>query len=391
MHRNHFYLLFLMANILVFLSCKEKHKPLKEATSKRITTEVISNNLVQEDFNAIIDEKKVKLYWLKSENIQLAITNLGGRLVGLWTPDKNGVMTDVVVGFSSLKAYLTSTEPYFGATIGRVGNRIAKGKFQLLGYEYTIPINNGENSLHGGFNGFQYVIWVAEQPNESTLILSYLSPDMEEGFPGNLKVQVTYSLTNNNSVKIEYEAITDKSTPVNLTNHAFFNLNGEGSGTILNHSLQIDADYYTPVDSGLIPVGKLEKVENTPFDFRSSTRIGNSIETKNDQLKNGRGYDHNFVLNKTQVDDFNLAATVVGDKSGIQMDVYTKEPGLQFYSGNFMQGKNTFKSGSKDEFRTAFCLETQHFPDAPNQELFPSIILNPGEKYYSISEYKFSN
>lgn len=388
---NRIYISLLIFLAFTALSCKDNDK--KTLPKKELTVEEkveFKPNLDDSAFDINKDGKAVKLYWLRSATMQLAITNYGGRLVGLWTPDKNGKMIDVVVGLGSVKEYVESTEPYFGATIGRVGNRIAKGKFTLNGERYSVPINNGENSLHGGKNGFQYVVWDAEQPNETTLILNYLSPDMEEGFPGNLNVKVTYSLSDENTVRMEYEATTDKATPVNLTNHAFFNLNGEGSGTILNHSMQIYADKYSPVDKGLIPIGKLEDVKETPFDFIEVHTIGERIDFEDIQLKNGSGYDHNFVLNGTKLQNMNHAATVVGDESGIKMNIFTQEPGLQFYSGNFMRSKNTFKSGVKDNYRTAFCLETQHFPDALNQTSFPSIVLNPNETYHTISEYNFS-
>jgi aldose 1-epimerase len=342
-------------------------------------------------FQQTIDGKTVDLYILKNKNnMQAAITNYGGRLVGLLVPGKNDSMTDVVVGFKSLHDYASSTESYFGATIGRFGNRIAKGKFKLDGKQYTLYTNNGANTLHGGKKGYQAVVWDAKQLNDSTLELNYLSKDMEEGFPGNLDIKVTYSLTGDNGFKCEYEAITDKKTVLNLTNHAFFNLNGEGSGNILNHTVQINADQYTPVDSGLIPTGKLEPVKATPFDFTKAETIGARIETDNQQLKYGKGYDHNYVLNGDKVNGLRHAATVTGDKSGITMDIWTEEPGMQFYSGNFMQGKNTFKDGSKDDLRTAFAMETQHFPDSPNQPSFPSTVLKPGEKYHSTTVYKFA-
>lgn len=343
-------------------------------------------------FQDTIDGKPTDLYVLKnSRGTTLAITNYGGRLVSLLVPDKEGKMRDVVVGFKSVGDFINSTEAYFGATIGRFGNRIAKGMFSLDGKEYTLFTNNGPNTLHGGKKGFQAVVWNARQLNDSTLELTYLSKDGEEGFPGNLNVKVTYGLTTNNEVTMNYEATTDKKTIVNLTNHAFFNLNGEGSGTINNHVLQVNADQYTPVDSTLIPTGKLEAVTDTPFDFTKLTAIGSRIDTINNvQLKYGKGYDHNFVLKGGKSTNMKHAATVVGDQSGIVMEVYTQEPGLQFYGGNFMQSQNTFKGGSKDDFRTAFCLETQHFPDAPNQPAFPSTVLNPGQKYVTSSIYKFS-
>ncbi|AHF14898.1 aldose epimerase family protein [Niabella soli] len=343
-------------------------------------------------FNGTIDGKKTALYKLTNhKGMTVAMTNYGGRIVGLWVPDKSGNATDVVIGINSAKGYQEATEAYLGATIGRYGNRIAKAKFKLDGKEYTLAANNGPNSLHGGKKGFQYVVWDAVQPNDSTLELSYTSPDMEEGFPGALKVKVTYSVTSDNALKIDYTATTDKPTIVNLTNHAYFNLNGEGSGDILGQSAQIYADKYTPVDSTLIPTGKLEPVAGTPFDFTKATAIGARIGADNEQLKFGKGYDHNFVLNGTKgAYGLTHAATFTGDQSGIVMDIYTQEPGLQFYSGNFNEGKNTLKSGAKDIHRGAFCAETQHFPDSPNQPAFPSTELKPGQTYHTVSYYKFS-
>ncbi|KAF2326436.1 aldose epimerase family protein [Flavobacterium ginsenosidimutans] len=367
---------------------KKDDSALKENTEIKLDS--VKTVLETKNFDTIIDGKKVSLYWIENKGIKAAFTNYGGRLVGLWIADKNGKQTDVVVGMNSVKGFKNSTEPYFGATIGRVGNRVALGKFTLEGKQYQIPLNNGKNALHGGVKGFQDVVWNAEKTDEKTLVFTYVSPDGEQGFPGNLNVKVTYTLTDDNSVKMEYEATTDKTTIVNLTNHAFFNLNGEGSGTILNHELQIYGDKFTPVDEGLIPSGELKSVKNTPFDFTSKHTIGERIETKDEQLKFGKGYDHNYVLNTDKKDGFVQAATIKGDVSGITLDIYTKEPGLQFYSGNFMQSKNTFKSGAKDDFRTAFALETQHFPDAPNQPKFAPITLKAGEKYHTVSLYKFS-
>lgn len=366
-------------------NCKDNKKD-----SAVITANSAKTALEAKNFDTIIDGKNVNLYWIKNKGIKAAFTNYGGRLIGLWVADKNGKQTDVVVGMSSAKGFKNSTEPYFGATIGRVGNRIAKGKFTLEGKQYQVPLNNGENALHGGVKGFQDVVWDAVKTDEKTLVFTYVSPDGEQGFPGNLSVKVTYTLTDDNSVKMEYEAATDKTTIVNLTNHAFFNLNGEGSGTILNHELQIYANEFTPVDEGLIPNGELRPVKNTPFDFTSKHTIGERIETKDEQLIFGKGYDHNYVLNGSKKNGLNHAATIRGDKSGITLNIYTEEPGLQFYSGNFMQSKNTFKSGSKDDFRTAFALETQHFPDAPNQPKFAPIVLKPGQKYHTVSYYQFS-
>jgi aldose 1-epimerase len=375
-------------SILVWVACNHTTKsnnPLHKSN------EIINpETILQKGFDTIIHNKAVKLYILKNNGLTAKFTNYGGRLVSLLVPDKKGKLVDVVVGLFSVNAYIKSTEPYFGATIGRFGNRIAKAKFSLKGKTYNLFNNNGPNTLHGGKIGFQYVVWDATHINDSTLVLKYLSKDGEEGFPGKLNVKVTYSLTHSHGLKMEYEATTDKTTIVNLTNHAFFNLNGEASGTILGHRLKINADNYTPIDSTFIPTGKIESVKGTPFDFTKFAEIGARINTKNQQLIYGKGYDHNFVLNKNKIGEMSYAATVEGDKTGILMDIYTKEPGLQFYSGNFMLGKNQLKNGSKDDPRTAFALETQHFPDSPNQPNFPSTVLNPDEVYKTTSIYKFS-
>lgn len=339
-------------------------------------------------FNATIDGKQTRLYTLKnSAGLTACFTNFGGRLVGLWVPDSAGNFIDVAIGLGSVQEYAGPGDAYFGASIGRYGNRIAKGKFTLEGKPYALFINNGVNTLHGGKKGFSAVVWDAAQPDDSTLVLKYVSKDGEEGYPGNLNVTITYSLTGNNGLRMQYAATTDKTTIVNLTNHAYFNLNGEGSGTINDHLLMIDADRYTPVDSTLIPTGELAPVAGTPFDFTRPVSIGSRLNDPAVQLKNGGGYDHNFVLNKSGMKP---AARVEGDKSGIVMEIYTDEPGLQFYGGNFMAGKNTLKGGAKDEYRTAFCLETQHFPDSPNQPSFPSTVLKPGDSYATVSVYKFS-
>ncbi|WP_293783524.1 aldose epimerase family protein [uncultured Pedobacter sp.] len=373
-----------------FASCQSGNQ--KSSTTDTLKSKSVAVvKLAADSFRKEIDGRKTALYTLKNKNGAEAIfTNYGGRLVSLLMPDKNGKMVDVVVGFKSIGDYEKSTEPYFGATIGRFGNRIAKGKFTLEGKTYSLFTNNGQNTLHGGKKGYQYVVWDASQPNANTLVLQYLSKDGDENFPGNLDVKVTYTLTDDNELKMDYEAKTDQTTVVNLTNHAFFNLNGDGSGEILNHEVKIYADEYTPVDSTLIPTGKIEKVKGTPFDFTKATTIGARINDKNQQLTFGKGYDHNYVLNNTKGMGMFHAATVKGDQSGIIMDIYTQEPGLQFYSGNFMQSKNTFKSGAKDDFRTAIAMETQHFPDSPNQPAFPSTVLKPGQVYKTSSIYKFS-
>lgn len=340
-------------------------------------------------FEQTIDGKQVHLYTLKNKSgAEAAVTNYGGHLVSLLVPDKAGKLTDVVIGFDSISGYKKAMSSYFGATIGRYGNRIAKGHFVLEGKRYDLFINNKPNSLHGGAKGFNDVVWDATQINDHTVELSYLSPDMEEGYPGNLKVKVTYELTDDNAVKISYEATTDKTTVVNLTNHSYFNLNGIGSGTILDHQLELKAANYTPVDSTLIPTGKITPVAGTPFDFTKATTIGARINNADEQLKNGKGYDHNFVLDKHDLTT--PIATVTGDKSGIKMEVFTEEPGIQFYSGNFMAGANTILGGAKDDYRTGLALETQHFPDSPNQPQFPTTTLKPGETYKTTTIYKFS-
>lgn len=344
----------------------------------------------QYPFQQIIDGKKADLYYLKNKHgMKAAITNFGGRLVSLFVPDREGKMVDVVLGFNSLQEYIDAKEPYFGATIGRYGNRIANGKFILNEQTYSLSVNNGPNTLHGGKGGFQGKVWDATQTDSSSLVLSYISKDGEEGFPGNLDVKVLYTLTEDNGLKIVYVAKADKETVVNLTNHAFFNLNGEGSGPVTDHILMVNADRYTPVDSTLIPLGKNEKVANSPFDFRTPLAIGKRINDKNVQLQYGLGYDHNFVLNR-KAKGMQFAASVLGPQTGIFMEVYTEEPGLQFYSGNFLKGMDEGKSGKSYDYRHAFCLETQHFPDSPNQPAFPSTTLKPEQTYKTSSVYKFS-
>ncbi|ASU35012.1 aldose epimerase family protein [Mucilaginibacter xinganensis] len=378
--------ILLPACILAISACNQTSTDKKNTTMTDSTSHALPDTAA---YAKTINGKQTHLYILKNKHgMEAAITNYGGRVVSILVPDKEGKLTDVVLGFDSVRGFEKSTERYYGATIGRYGNRIAKGKFKIDGKEYQSSTNNAPNMLHGGKKGFQEMVWDAKLIDSATLELSYLSKDMEEGFPGNLKVKVTYSLTDDNSFKCDYEATTDKKTIVNLTNHAFFNLNGAGSGTVLNHTLQVDADTYVPVDSTLIPLGKIETVANTPFDFRKPVTIGSRINDDNIQLKNGKGYDHNFVLNKHTITT--AVATVIGDKSGIKMEVFTEEPGLQFYSGNFMKGLNVMKAGKKDDYRTSFALETQHFPDSPNQPSFPSTILKPGDVYKTQSSYKFS-
>lgn len=380
--KKYFFLLTTVAAATVF-SCNTQPKSNADEASQS-TEDSSSVKLADQDvFSDTLNGKLVSIFYLRNNGIEASVTNYGGRLVNLFVPDANGKMVDVAAGPGNFKDMFESKD-YFGATIGRYGNRIGKGKFKLDGVEYILPQNNGNNTLHGGPDGFHNVVWDPKQLSDSSLQLTYFSKDGEMGFPGNLNVKVIYTLTADKEIKIEYEATTDKTTVCNLTNHTYFNLNG--SGTINDHILQINADEYTPVDSTLIPLGKNETVKGTPFDFTTPTAIGARVDEQNTQLTYGKGYDHNFVVRGT---DFRKAAEVKGDKSGIIMEVFSNEPGIQFYGGNFMNSQKNMKNG-KDDFRTAFCLETQHYPDSPNQPSFPSTTLKPGEVYKTVTTYKFS-
>jgi aldose 1-epimerase len=334
----------------------------------------------------------VELYTLRNTHaVEVRITNYGGIVTRLLVPDGDGIPGDIVLGYDSLSSYLAGS-PYFGAIVGRYGNRIARGRFVLDGTEYTLARNNGENHLHGGLKGFDKVVWQAEPYEgeaETGLRLSYVSDDGEEGYPGRLSVTVTYALTNENELRIEYQAETDKPTVVNLTHHSYFNLAGHDSGDILGQELELAASRYTPVDSGLIPTGELRPVAGTPMDFREPISIGARIEEADEQLRFGGGYDHNFVLDGYD-GSLRFAARVYEPTSGRVMEVYTTEPGIQFYSGNFLDGSNVGKGGTPYEYRSGFCLETQHFPDSPNQPQFPSTVLRPGERYESTTVYRFT-
>jgi aldose 1-epimerase len=306
-------------------------------------------------------------------------------------PDRDGKFADIVLGFDNFDDFLKN-KPHFGAVVGRYGNRIAKGKFTLNGKEYSLAVNNGENHLHGGLKGFDKVFWDAQAMHTNdgpALKLTYLSVDGEEGYPGNLSCTVIYTLTNKNELKISYEAQTDKATPINLTHHSYFNLAGHDAGDILAHEIMIDADHITPVDAGLIPTGEIRPVKGTPMDFKKPTPIGARIDQQDQQLEFGGGYDHNWVLNNNS-GDFALACSVYEPTTGRVMDLYTTEPGMQFYSGNFLDGSNIGKGGAVYNLRNGFCLETQHFPDSPNQPDFPSVILQPGQKYKHVTAYRFS-
>lgn len=339
------------------------------------------------------DGAEVDLYTLTNKNgVQAAITTYGGAVVSLRVPDRNGSLGDVVLGYDSLEGYVND-KSYFGAIIGRYGNRIGHAQFTLDGKTYHLAKNNGENTLHGGTKGFNKAVWTAKEipaKDGQALELTYLSKDGEEGFPGNLHVRVIYTLADSNALKINYTATTDKTTVCNLTNHSYFNLAGPGSGDILGDVLTIEADKFTPVDAGLIPTGELRDVAGTPFDFRKPTAIGARINDDNEQLKLAGGYDHNFVLRRTRGEPFSLAARVVDPKSGRVLEVWTDQPGVQFYTGNFLDGSVRGKDGIAYTKRSAFCLETQHFPDSPNHPEFPSTLLKPGERYHTTTVYKFS-
>jgi aldose 1-epimerase len=330
------------------------------------------------------------LYTLtNAHGVEATITNYGGIVVSLKTPDRKGAMGDVVLGFDSVDPYL-GTHPNFGVLVGRYGNRIGKAKFSIDGKEYTLTKNNGENSLHGGPKGFGQQVWTAKEVTRKdgpALELTYVSKDMEEGFPGTLTATVVYTLTNDNALKIEYKATTDKPTVVNLTNHSYFNL--AGGGDILNHQLMLAADKFTPVDAGLIPTGELKPVDGTPFDFRKPTAIGARINAADEQIKVGGGYDHNFVLNGGQTATPRLIGRVTEPTTGRWMEIHTTEPGVQFYTGNFLDGTIKGKGGKTYAKRSGFCLETQHFPDSPNKPAFPSTLLKPGATYQTTTIYKF--
>jgi aldose 1-epimerase len=344
-------------------------------------------------FGKTPDGQPIDLYVLTNKTgAQVSITNFGGAVVSLTVPDRSGKLADVVLGFDSGEEYVTEKN-FFGALIGRYGNRIGHAQFELDGKTYTLPKNNGENTLHGGTKGFNKMVWTAKPISAKggqALELSYLSKDGEEGFPGNLKVTVTYTWTDANALNIDYSATTDKKTVVNLTNHSYFNLAGQGNGDILAHQLMIPADQFTPVDAGLIPTGELRDVTGTPFDFRKSTAIGARINADDEQIKLGGGYDHNFVLRMPTGHKEFLAARVTELTSGRVMEFWTTEPGVQFYTGNFLDGKVTGKGGATYPKRSALCLETQHFPDSPNKPKFPSTVLSPGQTYRTVTKYQFS-
>ncbi len=370
-------MLLLLATIL--LGCAEEQP------------EELTGRVIRTTFGTTPEGAEISLFTLtNSQGIQVGIINFGGIITSILTPDREGKSGDIVLGFDSLDDYLAG-HPYFGALIGRYGNRIAKGQFTLDGESYQLAANNIGNHLHGGLRGFDKVVWDASIPDDSqaAVRLTYRSPDGEEGYPGNLDVRVTYTLNNSNELRIDYHASTDRPTIVNLTNHAYFNLSAGQSNNILGHRLQIKADRYLPVDSTLIPTGELRPVAGTPFDFRTPATVGSRIDDQNQQLAFGGGYDHCWILNKEGTGALELAARLSDPESGRTLELLTTEPGVQFYSGNFLDGSLTGKKGVVYNYRYALCLEPEHFPDSPNQPAFPSVTLRPGEEYQSVSVYRF--
>lgn len=339
-------------------------------------------------FGKTPDGQEVEVFTLTNANgLEVKAINYGGIITSLKTPDRNGAIADIVLGFDSIDGYL-GDHPYFGGIIGRYGNRIANARFSIDKQDYQLAANNGRHHLHGGVRGFDKHVWTPEILGSNAVRFSRMSPDGEEGYPGTLQVAVVYSLTNYNELIVEYQASTDLPTHVNLTQHSYFNLAGAGSGDILGHELMIAADRYTPVDETLIPTGEIASVEGTPLDFRTPTAIGARIDAAHPQIKNGQGYDHNWVLERRS-DAPMLAARVVEPRSGRVMEVATTEPGIQFYAGNFLDGKITGKGGHVYGRRSGFCLETQHYPDSPNQPDFPTTMLRPGDTYSSRTVFKF--
>jgi aldose 1-epimerase len=351
----------------------------------------VQSRIATTPFGRLPSGQDVTQYTLKNASgIELRVIDYGGIITSLKTPDRNGAFADIVLGYDDLAGYLKTT-PYFGAIIGRYGNRIASAQFTLDGVSHTLAANNGPNALHGGVVGFDKVLWTATPfavDGGTGVRLTYTSKDGEEGYPGTLQVAVTYTLSDSNQLAIDYRATTDKATPVNLTQHSYFNLAGDGSGDVLQHVVAIDADRFTPVDSTLIPTGALQPVTGTPFDLRTPTAIGAHINSADAQIRNGGGYDHNWVLSRTGA-GLAHAARVLEPTSGRTLDVATTEPGIQFYTGNFLDGTITGKSGHVYKYRNGFCLETQHFPDSPNQPAFPSTILRPGVAYESHTVFSF--
>lgn len=366
----------LMAAVAAFFSCAPK-------------SDVVL--LPAADFEKEIDGKQVALYTLQEGDITMQVTNFGARVVTLWTPDKKGNHEDIVLGYNKIDTYVNNPgERFLGAVVGPYANRIANGTYTIGDQTYNFPQNNNGQTLHGGLKGLDMVVWDVDTVTASSIVLSYLRPDGQEGMPGNLKIVMTYTLTPDNEFRVDYLAETDKTTHVNISHHSFFNLKGEGNGTINDHVLYINASRTTPVDANLIPTGEIVEVEGTPFDFREPKAIGQDVNAENEQLKNGAGYDHNWVLDRKTADGLELAASVYEPASGRYMEVWTDQPALQFYGGNFFDGTTEGKYGRTLNYRESIALETQKYPDTPNHANFPSTLLNPGEKYTHVCVYKFS-
>lgn len=372
-------LIMMVASAAMFFSC----------ASKQAEHDVILFDA--EDFQAVVDGKETSLYTLKAGDLVMQVTNFGGRVVSLWVPDKDGKYEDIVLGYNNIDSYINNKgERFLGAVVGPYANRIADGTYIIGEETYYFPKNNNGQTLHGGLKGLDMVVWDVESVNDSTLVLSYLHADGQEGMPGNLKIYMTYALNADNEFKVDYTAQTDKTTHVNISHHSFFNLKGEGNGTINDHVLYINASNTTPVNKVLIPSGEIADVTGTPFDFRQPKAIGTDLGVENEQLANGGGYDHNWVLDRKTDDHMELAASVYEPASGRFMEVYTDQPALQFYGGNFFDGTTEGKYGRALKFRESIALETQKYPDTPNHDNFPSTLLNPGETYTHSCVYKFS-
>ena len=347
------------------------------------------NLMKAEDFRTTVDGAQTDLYTLTNGTLTMQVTNFGARVVSLWAPDREGRMADIVLGYESIDRYINNTgERFLGAVVGRVANRIGAGKFTLEGVEYTTPINNNGQTLHGGLNGLDMVVWGVKELTESKIVFNYIAPDGQDGFPGNLDITMSYTLTPDNEFKVEYLATTDRTTVVNMSHHSFFNLKGEAGGTITDHILQIDADHITPTDEYLIPTGELRAVEGTAFDFRTAHAIGDMIDNDDPQLKNGRGYDMNWVLSREDNGEVVKVLSLYEPQSGRAMDVSTDQIALQFYSGNFFDGTYNGKYGKPLAFRESVVFESQRYPDAPNHDNFPSVVLKPGEEYRHTCIYR---
>jgi aldose 1-epimerase len=374
MNMSHFVTLSVILVSCLFPACQS-------STEKNKDIVVLENG--SKNYYGTIGSDTVYAYTIKNnKGLKAVISNYGGTLLELWTPDRNGQSGDVILGYDSLAGYLQKSNPYFGALVGRYANRIRHGAFTIDDKNYTLPLNNGNNTLHGGIKGFDKVIWTVNQVNDSSLALSYSSKDGEEGFPGNLNVKVVYTITAGNGLMLDYTALSDKKTPVNLTNHAYFNLSAGKDSTILDHDLTLYASKYTPVNDSLIPTGQISDVKNTPMDFLKSKKVGKDIN----DLKGG--YDHNFVIDKKD-SSMAKAAVLYDPHSGRRMEVWTTQPGIQFYTGNFLDGSLTGRDGRKIVKHGALCLETQHYPDSPNRPEFPNTILSPGQVFHESTVYKF--